>query len=386
MPWAEVSVVELRKEFVVLASEDGANMAGLCRRFGISRQQGYKWLGRWAAGEALTDRPRRPQTSPGRCTAAVEETVLALRAQHPTWGGRKLRRRLQVLGEDQVPAASTITAILRRHDRLDGPGAGAPRAWQRFERAAPNELWQMDFKGHVALGRGGRCHPLTVLDDHSRYAVCLQACGDETGTTVQNHLTQAFRRHGLPDWMLCDNGAPWGDSPAHPYTPLGVWLLRLDIGVSHSAPYHPQTLGKDERFHRTLKADVLAGPPFTDLAACQQAFDRWRGVYNRERPHEALGLAVPAEHYRQSPRDFPATLPSVEPPTGCAVRKPDRGGILSFQGRQLRIPKAFAGYPVGLRPTITDGVYDVVFRRYRVAQIDLRNPDPTTVTHVPERL
>ena len=386
MPWREMSVMELRQEFVQLCRQEGANVSELCRRFGISRTTAYKWLGRAAAGEGLGERSRRPHRSPARTAVEMEALVLALRARHPRWGGRKLSRRLRDLGYIGVPAASTITEILRRHDRLDGPGAGQPRDWQRFQRERPNQLWQIDFKGHFALAAGGRCHPLTVLDDHSRYALCLAACAEEAGRTVKARLSVSFQRYGLPEWMICDNGAPWGSSAAHPYTPLGVWLLRLGIRVSHSRPYHPQTLGKDERFHRSLKAEVLAGPPFADLADCQRAFDRWRQVYNHERPHEAHGLEVPARHYRPSPRPFPDSLPPVEPPPDCQVRKVEPTGRIAFRGRRFAVPKAFAGYPVGLRPSLTDGVWDVVFLRYQIAQIDLRDNSAQTVNHVPEHL
>src|SRR5690606_23624233 len=156
---------------------------------------------------------------------------------------------------------------------------------------------------HVGLGDGRRLHPLTVLDDHSRYAVVLRACADQTTATVRAALIDAFRRHGLPGAIITDNGAPWGDGPGHPWTPLGVFLIEQGIRIAHSRPYHPQTMGKDERFHRSLKAEVLAGPPFADLAAADRRFAEWRHVYNSERPHQALAMAVPAERYSPSRRD-----------------------------------------------------------------------------------
>src|SRR5262249_2503792 len=158
-------------------------------------------------------------------------------------------------------AASTVTAILRRHGVVLGQLGGGAQPYIRFEHECPNALWQMDYKGHVAL-REGRLHPLTVLDDHSRFAMVLAACADERTQTVRGHLAQAFERYGLPWCMAMDNGSPWGDGPGSPFTPLGVWLMERDIRVVHSRPYHPQTLGKDERFHRTLKAEVLSRPPF----------------------------------------------------------------------------------------------------------------------------
>jgi len=387
MPWKARDTMSLRREFVELAGHEDACLAELCRRFRISRRVGYKWLGRFQAqGVAgLADRPRRPKRSPRQTDAGVEARVVELRQRHPAWGGRKLRRRLQDVGVQAVPAASTITGILRRHD-LIGAEEGAPhKAFQRFEHAAPNDLWQMDFKGHFALEQG-RCHPLTVLDDHARYSLGLDACANERAETVRGQLTGVFRRYGLPWRMLMDNGSPWGDDGGNPYTVFTVWLLRLGIGVSHGRPYHPQTQGKDERFHRTLAAEVLR-ESLRDLAHCQERFDRWRTVYNHERPHEALGLAVPASRYQASPRTFPEVLPAIEYAPDVEVRKVQQGGRLHYGGREYCIPKAFYGYPIGLRSTVQDGVMEVLFCHHLILQLDLRSGITTKpVTHVPAHL
>jgi transposase InsO family protein len=372
MPWNEVSIVSLRLEFVTLAAAEGANVRELCRRYGVSPQTGYKWIARHRTGgpAALADRSRRPASSPTQCTEPIEAEVLRLRDDHPAWGGRKLRRRLRDLGHAAVPAASTITAVLRRHGRLAPATAAA--AFVRFEHDAPNRLWQMDFKGHFATATG-RCHPLTVLDDHSRFALGLVACGDEQDATVRGHLTALFRRYGLPDRILCDNGPPWGTAGSgQRYSALGVWLLRLGIGVGHGRPYHPQTQGKDERFHRTLNAEVIQGLTFADLKACQCRFDPWREVYNHERPHEALGLAVPASRYRPSPRPFPETLPVWAYGPTDAVRKVACDGTISFKGQPFDLGKAFRGEHVAVRPTIADGLFGVYFGVHQVAQADLR--------------
>src|SRR5262245_1603547 len=250
MPWRELSIMDQREEFVRLAMVPGANHSELCLRFGISRAKGYKWLDRYEAeGRAgLADRSRRPHASPTRTPAAVEAGVLRIRAEsNNAWGGRKiahvLKRRL-----DRVPA-STITAILRRHGKLEDRRHQHPGPYQRFERATPNDLWQMDFKGDFAIGRG-RCHPLTVLDDHSRYALGIVACSNEQDGTTRQCLVAIFRRYGLPLAMLMDNGSPWGNTSGERHTIFTVWLMRLGIKVSHGRPYHPQTQGKDERFHR----------------------------------------------------------------------------------------------------------------------------------------
>jgi transposase InsO family protein len=289
---------------------------------------------------------------------------------------------LHDLGHQDAPAPSPVTAILR-HGLLDGPRAGAPRAFTRFEHSAPNALWQMDFKGHVACGTG-RCHPLTVLDDHSRYNVVLRACPDERTATVREALTTAFRAYGLPERIAVDNGSPWGDREGSSYTPLGVWLLRLGVAVSHSRPYHPQTLGKDERFHRTLKAEVMRRP-LLDLADGQRRFDAWRRVYNRERPHEALADAVPAARYRPSARPYPEVLPSLEYLPGDLVRRVQAKGFTHLHGRVVRLPKAFHGQRVAFRPLEVDGHYAVVFATVQIAEVDLTTIEGG-VSHVPEHL
>jgi transposase InsO family protein len=378
MPWKHVTPMSQRKEFVSLAMVDGVNMSRLCRRFEISRKTGYKWVARARAeGETgLADRSRRPRRSPRTTPRGLEEAVLQVREVHPAWGGRKLRVRLQAQGWTQVPAASTITAILHRHGLIDPGESAKHQAWQRFEAPAPNDLWQMDFKGHFEL-TPGRCHPLTVLDDHSRYALGLEACADERRHTVQQRLTAIFRRYGLPRKMLMDNGPPWGAEGQADYTILTVWLLRLGVRVSHSRPYHPQTLGKDERFHRTLKAELLQYCQGLALVQCQPRFDAWRLTYNLERPHEALGLAVPASRYRESPRSFPEQLPAIEYGPGDVVRKVYETGRISFHNRFFRLGKAFRGESVALRPTVTDGLWEVYFGQHRIARINLREPaDP----------
>ena len=372
MPWKVKTMLESRRELVELAMGSGTNVSELCRRFGISRKTAYKWLGRYEAGgvAGLEDQSRRPKLSPRRTSAGVEAQVVQLRNVHGAWGGRKLRRRLLDQGVAEVPAASTITEILRRRGLLSD--VAEPRAFQRFERERPNELWQMDFKGHFGLEAGGRCHPLTVLDDHSRFALVLQACGNEQGGTVQERLRQAFRMYGLPQAMLMDNGSPWGDDRESPWTPLTVWLLRLGVRVLHGRPYHPQTQGKEERFHRTLVAEVLQGRVFRDLPECQIRFDEWRVIYNHERPHEALNLAVPGSHYEVSRRAYPEQLPEMEFSPTDVIRKVQRAGWFSFQGREWRISKAFRGERVGLRPTVREEIWEVWFGLQCLGAIDQR--------------
>ena len=389
MPWKSCSIMDSRQEFVFLAQRGGVSVAELCRRFGISRQTGHGYLRRHRehGAEGLADRSRRPRSSPRQCPSEIEEQVTALRRAHPAWGGRKLARRLRDMGVVGVPSPSTVTEILRRNGLLDAAEAAKHTPVQRFERSRPNELWQMDFKGHIALG-AGRCHPLTVLDDHCRYALGLVACGDETGLTVRTHLTSIFQRYGLPEAMLSDNGSPWGGRSLGEYTALEVWLMRLGVRLYHGRPYHPQTQGKDERFHRTLNVEVLQARQFATLSHCQGAFDKWRRIYNEERPHEALGLDVPASRYSASQRSFPAQLPEPEYHESDVIRRVRHDGYVRFKSRTVKLSEAFARLDVAFRPTTEDGIWNAFFMRFRVAKLDLRNEitHSQTVRDVSEHL
>jgi transposase InsO family protein len=372
MPWREVSVMDQRREFVRLAMQEGVNRRELCRRFGISADVGYKWLARQQSGDGeLADRSRRPHASPRRSDAAVEAQVLAVRDRHPAWGARKIVHCLQRDGV-QPPALSTVHEILRRNGRITPPPGGSSQIYQRFEKEAPNVLWQMDFKGRMPLANGASCHPLTMIDDHSRYALCLNACANEQSLTVQDQLTNTFRRYGLPDAFFVDNGSPWGNSSGSRWTGLRVWLLRLGVDVVYSRPYHPQSRGKNERFHRTLKAEVFALRRFRDFPDLQHAFDAWRTVYNLERPHEALGMAVPASRYRPSARSMPDRLAEVEYDSGEIVRRVSTTKTyVSFRGRLWRVPQAFRGERLAIRPNSHDGHYGIFFGSRLVATIDL---------------
>jgi transposase InsO family protein len=375
--------MDQRREFVELAMQEGANRRELCRRFGISPEVGYKWLDRWAANGELADRSRRPHASPRRTDGSVEERVVAVRDAHPAWGARKIARCLEREGTRR-PAISTVHEILRRHGRVVAP-LGGPRAIQRFEKPAANVLWQMDFKGWVRLADGAQCHPLTVVDDHSRYAVCLSACANEQAITVSNALVPTFRRYGMPDAVFVDNGGPWGDSSGQRWTRLGVWLLKLGIDVLHSRPYHPQSRGKNERFHRTLKAEVFELNRFRDLTEVQRAFDAWRQVYNLDRPHQALNQDVPASRYRPSSRPMPERLPEPAYDEAEIVRiVPTTKDYVSFKGRKWLVPRAFRGERVAIRPLDTDGRYGIFFAAHQIAAIDLTRSK--SVSDVSEQL
>lgn len=373
MGWREVSVADQRREFVMLGSLEGANVSSLCARFGISRQTGHLWLRRHAAGEDdFADRSRRPLRSPRRLAAELEAKILTVRDAHPAWGARKIAAVLRRSGTEP-PAISSVHAVLLRHGRV---AQGSPgRAYGTFERTAPNALWQMDFKGRMRLASGDWLHSLTVIDDHSRFAVELGACANQQTQTVQNRLEVALRRHGLPEAIYVDNGSPWGGHGPGKWTPLRVWLLKLGIWTIYSTPYHPQGRGKNERFHRSLGAEVFDLVRLRDLEDAQAAFDRWRHIYNRERPHQALDFATPAERYRPSSRTFPATLPAPQYDEGEMVRRVDKTkGMISFRRRLWSVPEAFVGETVAIRPRQPDGRFAICYGAYEIATFNLNEP------------
>lgn len=380
MPWKTQDLMSIREQFVELASLEGANKRELCRRFGISPTVAYKWLKRFRQEgvEGLRNRSRRPRRTPKRVGPEVEQAVLALRHQHPAWGARKLRRCLEVDGFAPLPARSTVNDILRRHGLLVNPRP--QRDLQRFERSQPNELWQIDFKGYFSTAEGS-CHPLTTLDDHSRYCLGIFACAREDGATVRSHLEGLFSTYGLPRAILCDNGGPWGSPNSRcPVSSLGLWFWRLGIDVLHGRPWHPQTQGKLERFHRTLKSEVLNRPFWTSRQQCQRHFDRWRPLYNHKRPHEALGDNPPSSRYRPSQRSLPDSLPEVEYDHGVTTRRVSRSGALSFQNRFYFVGRAFTGHRIGFVPTEEDQVYDVYFGWKKLGTIHHR-PTKTRKTN-----
>lgn len=374
MPWKERTAMSQREEFVQAALKANANIRALCREYGITAKTGYKWIKRYQAqGEAgLCDRSRRPKRSPRKSDPEVEEAVLRVRSTHPAWGGRKIRWQLAQEGLSTIPAASTVTAILHRHDRIQPEESEKHQAYQRFEMEQPNQLWQMDFKGHFEMANGSLCHPLTVLDDHSRFLVGLKACHAERSKAVKFRLESIFEEYGLPERMLMDNGSVWQGY----HTGLTFWLVRLGIQVVHGRPYHPQTQGKDERLHRTLKDELLREQQFFDLKDCQEKFEIWRTMYNSQRPHQALAMQPPATHYQPSLRLFTGQFPWIEYEPGDILRQTDIHGRIQFHARRFHVGKAFRKSQVALRPASTDGIFNVFFFKQRIAQISLRTDNP----------
>lgn len=373
MPWKEVTAMSEKKRFIELSKQSGANISALCRHFGISRKTGYKLINRHQQEglSGLIDRSRKPHII-HQTPVETRNQVLSIRHKHPAWGGEKIKQYLENQGYDKLPTEKTIDRLLKRHGLITTEESEKPTIWKRFEHENPNDLWQMDFKGYFLVG-SERCHPLTILDDHSRFSLSIKACTNQTTDTVKQQLIHVFRHYGLPRCMTMDNGVPWGYSRAQMHTKLTAWLIRLGIYVSHSRPHHPQTQGKLERFHRTLKLELLSRFSFENLVQAQEGFDWWQRIYNEERPHGALGFAVPLQRYKKSDREYPEELPTINYEDGLVVRKVQQKGYIFFKGKIFRIGEAFYGDPIGLKET-EEGQFDVYYCAQKINRIDLRYP------------
>lgn len=353
MPWDETNPVNERVKFVAASQRDGQSMTDLCEQFGISRKTGYKILKRYREEglEALEDRSRAPLRHPNQTPARVEAGILRVRKSHPTWGSKKIlvvMERKWDAGE--LPARSTVDAILKR--------AGVVRLRKRRSRRrssgpplvdalGPNDVWSTDYKGHFRVGDGTRCDPLTINDVFSRTSLECRAMVAPKLEDVRRRFEIVFKELGLPKFILSDNGPPFGSHGVAGLTRLGVWLLRLGIQPIFIEPGHPEQNGRHERFHETLKAET-ASPPRASIRAQQAAFNRFRAIYNDERPHEALAMQTPSDVYTSSERSMPSVLPEHEYPDGFETRRIRGDGSMKWKQGLVFVGEALIGEHVGL--------------------------------------
>lgn len=369
MPWKERSAMSLREEFAAAALSGEESFAAVCKVYGISRKTGYKWLERAQNGEPLTDRSRAPHVVGNRTAPEVEALILACRGEHPAWGPRKLERYLLNRGYEGLPSKSTIANILLRGGCIEPGESEKHRACKRFERSKPNSLWQMDYKGEFRMLNGELCYPLTILDDCCRYSLCVEANPNVQYQSFYPVFSRVLAEYGLPREILCDHGKPWSDSKGG-ITQFDVWMMQLGILPIHGRMLHPQTQGKEERFHRTMKAELLRHRPMRDLADAQTAFDAWRWEYNHERPHEALDLACPASRYKPSPRPLPVSLEEPVYPVGANLRKVNYKGYVSIRRRRYYLSEALAGKLLSIREG-EDKTLFLSYGAFDIASLDL---------------
>jgi transposase InsO family protein len=363
-----------RERFVDAYMKHEDSVAGLSRRFGISRKTGYKWIGRYLAGMELTDRSRRPHHSPNAVVREVEDAIVAARKAHPTWGPQKLREgMLRVNPRVKLPSVGAFALIFARN------GLVRPRKRRRLLRSSPsaqpfghitgpNSLWCVDFKGDFSVGRA-RCYPLTIMDAYSRYLIRCTGLSSTRSTPVRKVFERVFTEFGLPEAIRSDNGTPFASNAPRGLSELSAWWSLLGIRHERIAPGKPQQNGRHERMHLTLKQET-AMPPQRSMHAQQRAFDHFRKEYNVDRPHAALGQRVPADYYQPSARPVPDPIwgkdfaydPELE------TARLDRRGRLRWATWSVVISEALAHRLIGLRWQ-PRGRWDVYFGKLLVGTI-----------------
>ena len=353
MGWTETCAVDERMRFVVAVQEHEESFAAVCRRFGVSRRVGYKWLARFeeegAAG--LFDRPRTPLHQPQRIADDIVARCLEVRRAHPTWGPLKVRAFLaRKSGQTEWPAASTIGELfdregltVKRKLRRRSPPSSAPFA----DCEAANDTWCIDFKGWFLTGDGKRCEPLTITDAHSRYLLRCQALARTDTDHVWPVLDAAFREFGLPNYLRSDNGSPFASRGAGGLSRLSVKLVKAGVTPERIAPGKPQQNGRHERMHLTL-LQAVASPPARNMREQHERLRSFQQIYNEERPHQALDHATPADRYQPSARRFDGVLRKPDYGDDWDVRSVRRNGDIKWQGSTIYISEALVGEPVGL--------------------------------------
>lgn len=372
MPWKVETVDKQRKEFTQRVLDKEKSMAALCREYGISRPTGYKWLTRCKKGETLNDRSRRPFHTPNRISKKTEDLIIEARKKEPAIGATKIKRMLQNAGNTGLPCMSTVNAVLKRNNLITPEASQAATPYQRFEKAEPNIMWQTDFKGHYAMGNGQRCHPLSVIDDHSRFCLCADAKPNEQREGVVESFKRIFEEYGMPQILLCDNGNPWGTSQSAGYTLFELWLMELGVLPIHIRVRHPQTQGKDERFNRSFKDERLRFYIPFDLRDADRQRAEYRSFYNNERPHFALDLDVPAQHYTPSKIKYFDKPADWKYGAEYELRKIKKSGFLTYGGQGYFLSEAFGGKTVAVKPSSKEGFMNLFYRQFRIGRIDLK--------------
>lgn len=344
-----------RVRFITEVNESQESFSALCRRFGISRKTGYKWCERYEehGPSGLEERAPIARSCPHQTAAELVAALVELRKEHPSWGPKKLKARLEALGRSDVPAASTVGDLLKRH------GLVRPRRRRVYppvmtaqplaEATVPNDTWCVDFKGHFALGDKTRCYPLTLTDQVTRYLLKCETVAKPDEAHVRPHFERAFREYGLPRRIRSDNGPPFATTGIGGLSALSVWWIKLGIAPERIEPGKPQQNGRHERMHRTLQ-DEVASQPEAEAQSQQLSFDRFRHEYNDVRPHEALSQRTPASQYTISRRVMPASLSSPEYASTMAVRRVRPNGSLSWEGREVYLTHLLRDEPVGVEP------------------------------------
>lgn len=352
MGWKRCSIMEIRKEFIDKAESEG--MTEACRQFEISRTVGYKWVRRFQAGgyEALADQSRAPKRIPHKTAEEIAARLVAVKRRYKSWGPKKVLAHVRRMFPDESwPAASTVGEILGRAGEVDHvkPSRGRVPPWTEPLRhaQAPNVLWSIDFKGQFMLGNGALCYPLTITDNFSRELLGCHALAGTAGEPVRQFMEKVFIEKGLPVAIRSDNGAPFASCGPLGLSALSAWWLSLGITHERIDVGHPEQNGRHERMHLTLKQET-ARPGGADFAEQQRRFDDFQHTFNHIRPHEALGMAVPADLYVPSSRAYDPKEVRLDYRECDLKRAVRHSGEIKFGRNHVYVGMAFAHFDVGL--------------------------------------
>jgi putative transposase len=373
MPWRSSSPMDLRMQFITDYVRGFSTISELCREYEISRKTAYKWIERFEAEgvPGLVDRSRRPHHFPNATPAHLVQALLCKRRRHPHWGAPKL---LKLLSKDQPeadwPARSTACDILARHNLVKHPrrrrSIGHPGKPATII-TAPNQVWAADFKGQFKTRDGYYCYPLTVTDGFSRYLLGCQALRSTSCTDAKPVFRRLFQEFGLPERIRTDNGGPFASVSLARLSTLAAWFIRLGIVRELIEPGKPYQNGRHERMHRTLKAETTR-PPAGNRATQQKLFKSFRQQFNHIRPHAALDLDTPAQHYQPSPRPYPQRLPPLEYPGHFETRRVSDNGCIRWRSDWVHVSTVCAQQYVGLE-AVDNGIWNVYFASLKLGRL-----------------
>ena len=364
MPWESKTVEELRREFV-LSAQDNINFSALCRKYGITRKTGYKWLKRHAAQMPLSDMSRKPSNVPNRTPEDIELLIVSLRLENPGWGAKKLKDVLEKDGHD-IPSVKTVNNILNRYGCISAEESAKYKTFIRFEKDRCNEMWQTDFKGQFKMADNNYCFPLNIFDDHSRFVIKI-APNLGTANVVIPTFRSAFEEFGMPESVLSDNGAQFAGF-RQGYTQFEKWLMNNDILPIHGRLSHPQTQGKIERFHRTMKDELLKHTMMLDIDDANRQLQLWRDKYNNIRPHESLGMKCPSEVYTPSKRTYCDKIKPYEYGGQFHVIRVNSWGYARFDKWQVYLSETMINEQVEFRPNPHGDSFVVCYRNFKIAE------------------
>lgn len=370
MPWESKTVEELRKEFVE-AAKTSKNFSSLCREFDITRKTGYKWVERAAENGNLSDRSHARKNISNKTSVEVENRILCVRHDNPGWGAKTIHKVLENQGYTDLPCIKTVNNILNRYGCISPEESVKHKPCKRFEREQCNQMWQTDFKGEFLTADSKKCFPLDIIDDHSRFLIKI-APFTSTENVVLPSFREAFYEYGMPESVLSDNGSQFAGF-RQGYTRFEKWLMNHDVLPIHGRIKHPQTQGKIERFHRTMKNELLKHTDFKDIDEARLILSEWRDKYNNIRPHEALNMKTPSEVYIPSNRTYSDKVLPYEYGGQYHVIKVNSWGYVRYAGWQVYLSETMTGEYIEFRPNPLGDSFIACYRNFKIAEFDVHS-------------